>query len=41
MLAQLHAERERPGGLIEHFATEFFAVAKKAAMLIDEASSST
>ena len=40
MLAQMHAERERPGELIEHFAAEFVEVARKAAKVIDNAPSS-
>ena len=40
LLVRLHAERERPGELIEHFASEFVAVASKAAKLIDDVSSS-
>ena len=40
LLVRLHAERERPGELIEHFAAEFAAVARKVVKLIDGVSSS-
>ena len=40
LLVRLHAERERPGELVEHFASEFAAFARKAAKLIDCVSSS-
>ena len=40
LLARLHAERERPGALMDHFASEFTTVARKAVKLIDDVSSS-
>ena len=35
LLVRLHEERQRPGELIEHFASEFVEVARKAAEIVD------